>query len=353
MTKQRWGASCFFFEIRRVEDSPFSDRDFPFCKRMLAFNYRPSINCIRSAGKCTQFSTNKYINYTVKRPRKRSNGLPVNIGTELRSHESRKSELFSGNFSQTGFSCFFFLVKKGTEIGKGIHWLQEKWGLLSIRGSTAADEVSPPCANPYTMSLMLWVWSMSWLQITIWRSFLLYRFFIACRTPWSIGWIREIVFGERKRQVTEPSRLLSSSEWAEQLSINSRAFGERMFCERWFEFMIDRSCVFITHAAGTNQAWKSLGNKTIEPIRYQLNASELTRDQASAFFSRWEKEWTPDRRLHQNISVSSHLRILKSAQYNTLFRQSFEFSRSKLINIHEKLGPEKQGPYNRIVRIIE
>ena len=41
-----------------------------------------------------------------------------------------------------------------------------------------------------------------------------------------------------------------------------------------FEFTIDRSCLYITHMAGTNQAWNSLGNKTIEPIRYQLNASE-------------------------------------------------------------------------------
>jgi len=42
-------------------------------------------------------------------------------------------------------------------------------------------------------------------------------------------------------------------------------------------------------------------NKTIEPIRYQLNASEY-------FF----------------VSSRSHLRILKSAQDNTLFQQSFE-----------------------------
>ena len=42
-----------------------------------------------------------------------------------------------------------------------------------------------------------------------------------------------------------------------------------------------------------------LGNKTIEPIRCQLNASE-------------------------HFFVSSHLRILKSAQDNTLFQQSFE-----------------------------
>ena len=50
---------------------------------------------------------------------------------------------------------------------------------------------------------------------------------------------------------------------------------------------------------GTSQAGNSLGNnKTIEPIRYQLNTSEY-------FF------------------VSSHLAILKSAQDNMLF-QSFE-----------------------------
>ena len=67
----------------------------------------------------------------------------------------------------------------------------------------------------------------------------------------------------------------------------------------WFEFTIDRSCVYITHAEGTNQAWNSLGNKTIELTIYQLNASEY-------FF------------------VSSHFRILKSAQDNTLFQQSFE-----------------------------
>ena len=57
--------------------------------------------------------------------------------------------------------------------------------------------------------------------------------------------------------------------------------------------------VAITHAEGTNQACNSLGNKTIEPIRFQLNASEY-------FF------------------VSSHLRILKSAQDNMLLQQSFE-----------------------------
>ena len=54
------------------------------------------------------------------------------------------------------------------------------------------------------------------------------------------------------------------------------------------------SCVYITHAEGTNQASNSLGNKTIEPIRYQLNKSEY-------FF------------------VSSHLQILKSTKDNTLF----------------------------------
>ena len=51
-----------------------------------------------------------------------------------------------------------------------------------------------------------------------------------------------------------------------------------------------------------------------------------------------------------NISVSLHLRILKSAQQS--FQQSlemiiyafcdFEFSRSQLISIHEKLRPEKK-----------
>ena len=100
----------------------------------------------------------------------------------------------------------------------------------------------------FTVSLMLYVWSLSWLQITFWRSFLLYWFFVACRTPWSIGWIREAVFGGRNRQVTEPPRLLSSSGWAEQLSINSRAFGERMFCERWWLFTAGTKS-FLNHSA--------------------------------------------------------------------------------------------------------
>ena len=88
----------------------------------------------------------------------------------------------------------------------------------------------------------------------------------------------------------------------------------------------------MTQAEGINQAGNSPSNKTIEPIRYQLNTLEY-------FF------------------VSSHFRILKSAQNNTPFQQSFEriiglfcgfqFSRSLLINIHKKLGPEKK------VRIIE
>lgn len=94
---------------------------------------------------------------------------------------------------------------------------------------------------------MLYVWSLSWLQITFWRSFLLYWFFVACRTPWSIGWIREAVFGGRNRQVTEPPRLLSSSG-AEQLSINSRAFGEQMFCERWWLFTAGTKS-FLNHSA--------------------------------------------------------------------------------------------------------
>lgn len=95
---------------------------------------------------------------------------------------------------------------------------------------------------------MLYIWSLSWLQITFWRSFLLYWFFVACRTPWSIGWIREAVFGGRNRQVTEPPRLLSSSGWAEQLSINSRAFGERMFCERWWLFTAGTKS-FLNHSS--------------------------------------------------------------------------------------------------------
>lgn len=41
-----------------------------------------------------------------------------------------------------------------------------------------------------------------------------------------------------------------------------------------FEFTINHSCLYITHAAETNQARNTLGNKTIEPIRYQMNASE-------------------------------------------------------------------------------
>ena len=55
----------------------------------------------------------------------------------------------------------------------------------------------------------------------------------------------------------------------------------------------------MTQAEEINQAWNSLRNKTIEPIRYQLNALEY-------FF------------------VSSDFRMLKSAQNNTPFQQSFE-----------------------------
>ena len=33
-----------------------------------------------------------------------------------------------------------------------------------------------------------------------------------------------------------------------------------------FEFTMDHSCVYITHAEGTTQASNSLGNKIIEPI---------------------------------------------------------------------------------------
>ena len=91
------------------------------------------------------------------------------------------------------------------------------------------------------------VWSRSWAQITFWRSFLLYQFFTACKTPWSIGWIREVVLGGRNMHLTEPSRLLSSSGCAEQLSINNRAFGERMFCKHWWRL-----------TAGTNSS-KPLG----------------------------------------------------------------------------------------------
>ena len=47
--------------------------------------------------------------------------------------------------------------------------------------------------------------------------------------------------------LTEPSRLLSSSGCAEQLSINNRAFGERMFCKHWWRL-----------TAGTNSS-KPLG----------------------------------------------------------------------------------------------
>jgi len=88
-----------------------------------------------------------------------------------------------------------------------------------------------------------------------------------------------------------------------------------------FEFTINCSYVYITHAEGTNQVWNSPGNKTIESISYQMNASEC-------------------------FSVSSHLWILKSTQDNIMFQQSFEriiglfstlsFLRSQLINIHEK-----------------
>ena len=83
---------------------------------------------------------------------------------------------------------------------------------------------------------------------------------------------------------------------------------------------------------------KSTQPVTNEPIGYQLNASGYS-------------------------FVLSHLRILKSAKDNTLFRQSFEkdywafcdfeFSRSQLINIHEKIGTREKSPDNRIVRIIE
>ena len=55
---------------------------------------------------------------------------------------------------------------------------------------------------------------------------------------------------------------------------------------------MDHSCVYITHAEGTNQASNSIANKINEPIRYQLNASEY-------------------------LLVSSHLQILKSTQDNT------------------------------------
>jgi len=117
---------------------------------------------------------------------------------------------------------------------------------------------------------------------------------------------------------------------------------ERLALAQWtcflFEFTMDHSCVYITHAEGTYQASNSLGNKIIEPIRYQLNASEY-------FF------------------VSSHLQILKSTQDNMLFEQSFwkdhwafcnfEFSRSQLINVHEKNWGQRKSLDNRIVRIIE
>ena len=39
-------------------------------------------------------------------------------------------------------------------------------------------------------------------QTTFWRSFLLYRFFIACKTPWSIGWMREVVVENWTESVT-------------------------------------------------------------------------------------------------------------------------------------------------------
>ena len=50
--------------------------------------------------------------------------------------------------------------------------------------------------------------------------------------------------------------------------------------------------------------------------------------------------------------VSSHLRILKSALDNTVFWKDywafddFEFSRSQLINIHEKIGTRERSPDN-------
>ena len=63
------------------------------------------------------------------------------------------------------------------------------------------------------------------------------------------------------------------------------------------QFTIDRSYVYMNHAEGTNQASNSPGSNN------------------------WANQISA---LHQYFSVSSHLRILKSAQDNTPFQQSFE-----------------------------
>ena len=112
------------------------------------------------------------------------------------------------------------------------------------------------------------------------------------------------------------------------------------FVDRFsFEFTTDRSCLYITHAAGTNQAWNSLGNKTIEPIRYQLNASEYF---CLVTLAKFWKVPSKDNMLFQQ----SLERIIYTFW-------DFEFSLSQLINIHEKIGTWQKSPDNLIVRIIE
>lgn len=68
-----------------------------------------------------------------------------------------------------------------------------------------------------------------------------------CKTPWSIGWIWALVFGERNMHITQPSWLLSSSVGPEQLSIHRIAFGGLMFWEHQWHFNASMNSV-INHS---------------------------------------------------------------------------------------------------------
>lgn len=94
-------------------------------------------------------------------------------------------------------------------------YILNQWFLLPMHQPACRVHLSQ-CVALITSSIMFCVGSRSWLQITFWRSFLLWQFFIACKTPWCIGWIREVMFRGRNMQVMDPSRVFSSSGWAEQ-----------------------------------------------------------------------------------------------------------------------------------------
>ena len=150
--------------------------------------------------------------------------------------------------------CFVLSWRSRPEIGVPVDlcWMNQGYRALSNCSSSASFRDF--CFSPSLVSM---------LSVNFKILSLFFRMSEICCLLMPKSWAKFVPFSP-----------LSKCEIIICLSLIDRTARFRFMDTFPSKFMIHRSCLYSTHAAGTNPAWNSLGNKIIEPIIYQLNASE-------------------------------------------------------------------------------